>query len=780
MYSLISLSGLILAFTVSFLILIYAINELGINKEFVNSSRIYRVLNHIKSTSTSWAITVKDLGPQIKASMPEIEGATRMLRSIHTKVISDEKRIPTEAIFIDNDFFAMFENATGINNTIKFDDAYSVVITKLLADKISPEIPLIGQTIELSVFNKEVFVKVIRVIDGLTEKSNIQADLFLSMDLFEKTNDAAIIEWHPFFHTFVMVPLGANMKSVQAGFDAMDKDHFDDVKTSKFELQPFPDFYLDSAGLSGHSYQTGDKSKIQLFLTVASLLLLIAIVNYTVLATANALYRQKEFGIRKSFGSDRKRLRLQTLSESMTMAFIALPVSIILTELLLPYANQFWEKELDFHIIRNWPILLVFFFLSIFTGLVSGSYLSFYISKLNPTLILSSSGNKRSGVTMRRTLIVIQIFIFVVLSSFSALVLKQMDYFQSKPMGYDPENLVIFELNQKDGINEKGINPLRVQSFLNELRKNHEIKSASFFGMDVPPFQDNTGSQAVATPENPTESKIFLSLSGDAELFETLGLKIIEGRNFIEGSYDEILITETGIKYLDLDDPIGEIIAAGGNCKIVGIVKDFHSQSFRRDIGPLLIRQADPEHLSRFAYRLNFGFRIQPESDIRSTDIVKKMISSSFPEYDFKMEYQEDRIKGIYQNEQKIAQTVIIGVVIVIFISTMGLFALSLYESEHRTKEIAIRKINGANTSNIVILLSKEFTKWVILAFVLAIPFSYFFMEKWLENYIYQTLISWWIFALTGAITLLITWLTISFQSVKAASRNPVISLRND
>ncbi len=783
-YSFISLSGLILAFTVSFLILIYAINELSVNREFINFDRIYRVVNNVKSTSSTWAVTVKDLGPQIESTIDGLVGVSRMTSSSRAaKIKINQKMVDTKSMFVDNDFFYMFENESGINQELEFKNPYSVVITKQLADKISTDTSIEGETIELEVLRKEVLVTVVKVIDGFTKKSNLKADVFMSMDLFDKLNDAAILDVHPFFHTFIMVAPQSNLESIQAGLDAMDKDHFDGTKISNFELQPFSDFYLNSAGLANHHYITGDKSKIQLFITVASLLLLIAIVNYTILATANALYRLKEFGIRKTFGSDSIKLRIQTLSESMSMAFIALPISIILTELLLPTANNFWGKDLDFHILKNWPIVLIFFLLCIVTGLISGSYLSFYISKLNPTLILATSGNRNAGSSVRKYLIVIQIFIFVLLTSFSILILKQMDYFQSKPLGYNPDNLLVYYLEIKQTEENNKTNATHIESFVKELNSFSHIDVASYFEGRVPPFQDNTGSQGVTTSMAPDDLKFFLTLNGDHNTVTLMGLNILKGSNFRKGIYKKVLLTETGAKHLELKDPIGETIIAGlGGSEVIGIVEDFHAQSFRRDIAPMLIRynQFDKK-IGQFSfYRLNFGIRYKSGKEQETIDLLNSKLKEYFPAYEVEWAFQKDRIKGIYTNEQKVAQTVMLGVIIVVFISSLGLFALSLYESERRMKEIAIRKINGASTHHIVMLLSSDFTKWVILAFILACPVSYYFMERWLENYIYQTLISWWIFPLTGLITLIITWITISFQSIRAALLNPVRTLRND
>lgn len=783
MYSLISLFGLILAFTVSFLILIYAVNELSINREFVNGDRIYRVTNYLKSTSSIWAVTVKDLGPQIKASISDLDGVTRMFGTRKsTKVIIDDNSITVRSMYVDNDFFNMFENDGGNDKSINLSDAYSVVISQKLAHQLSNDSKLIGETLLLKLWDKEVSVKVVNIIDGFSAKSNIQSDLIMSMELFDITNDAAILEVHPFLQTFIMLKEGEDPRHVKAALDVIDKDHFDDTKISNFELQAFSDFYLDSTGLANHHYPTGDKSKIQLFTTVAAMLLLIAIINYTILATANALYRQKEFGIRKSFGSNRGNIRLQTLSESLIMVFIALPLSLIFTELLLPYANDFWEKELDFHILKNWPIPGTFVLLSVFTGLVSGTYLSFYVSKLNPTLILSGLDNKkRSGLSVRKSLIVVQIFIFVVLSSFSMLILKQMDYFQSKPLGYDPKNLLGFDLIMKDDHSEDFTNATRIKSFLQEINQQRFIEIASYFFDQMPPYQDNTNIQGVTTKEQPNDRKTFITISSNHNVMEVMKLNLLEGSPLSEDRYDQILLTETGVRLLDLKDPVGKVISGGGQVEISGIVQDFHFQSFRKDIAPLLIRNSDIEGHDEYHYRLHFGIRYKPGSEQEVVNYLIERVTEYFPSY--KIEdwgFQKNRISKVYTDEKKVSQTVIIGVIIVIIISSMGLFALSLYEAERRIKEIAIRKINGATTHNLVLLLSSDFTKWVLLAFILACPISYYFMNIWLDNFIYQTLISWWIFVLTAALTLFITWLTISFQSIKAAQRNPVVSLRNE
>ncbi len=777
-YSLISLLGLIIAFAASFLVLIYVSNELNVNREFVNYNRLFRVISYQKSTGNIMALTLKDLGPLLKSDLTGLDGVTRITRIGTKKIIHDGKEYPVKSMYVDDDYFPMFENKSGISSYLTFTDPYSVVISKSLAKRIFNSENVMGQSFTINVFDKMVEVTVGGLFNGYGKRSTFDSELIASMDLYLKHADNPIFEVHPWYNTFIQLSKSSKTSEIIKLIDGIDNQHFDGTSSTYYNLQSFSDFYLDSGGISNHFYSTGDKNKIQLFITISLLLLITATVNYNVLSTAIALNRKKEFGIRKSFGANQSNLRWQALIESLVLAVIALPLAIITVELLLPYANQYWEKSFYFDVLQNWQITTGFLILTILVGISSGAYLSFYITKLNPILIIYPGSSRSKGNMFRKSLFVVQLFIFISLTSFSIVVLKQIDYFLNKPMGYDVDNFIVFNLDNKNLRDMKNPPNLPVESFLNEAREYPGIASISFFTQPPPPYQDNTGSQGVTTSRNPNQMKIMLTLSGDYRIIETMGLEIIEGRDLRENVFNEVLLTEKAAKNLELEIPLGEVLQAGmGGSEVVGIVKDFHIQSFRRDIAPLLIRQYPLSDLP-IINRLNFGVRCLSENEQQVIEVLTNKFKTFFPDFEITYSSQKERLKSLYANEWNVAETMILVTFLTLIILVMGLFAISVYEAERRTREIGIRKVNGASIGSIIALLFRDFSRWVAVAFILSCPISIFAINLWLQGFVYQTNISWWVLLVAGASALSISWLSISYQSYRVARKNPVDTLR--
>ncbi len=777
LYSLISLAGLVIAFTVSFLIFTYAIHELKVNRNYNNYHTMYQLITHDRIRDEWYDLTPKDIGPALKNSIPEIEGMSRISR---TRVNFEKEGIQLKVpvLFVDQDFFKLFADHGGIQPDLSLKDPYSVIVTKDFVKKFFNDSLKAGQVLEISIWDVKEEVTVEKVIDGFGKSSSLQADMIGNMELFLKIANNPILEDQRMYATFILLPEKINIKEIETKIDKFTNDQFYSIRLVQYRLRKFSDFYLNSGNLGSEFFPVGDIGRIRWFLTTAVLLLIIASINYSIISTAHAMSRRKEFGVRKTFGSGKSSIRLQAMSESFIMTFISLPLAVLITMFLAPWANQFWGKSIDFNMLHNPELFLIYVAIVIVTGLFSGAYLSFYISGMNPVWILQAKKRSHNVLELRQFLLIVQFMVFSVLVTFSFVLIKQLHYTRSKDMGYNLHNILTVECWDMDG-NSKRIDPRRVS--LIETLKGEISKFPGVEGVaqtdEAPPYRDESSSQAAFRPDEPDNIYIFMMLEGDNDLEKVLDYKVIEGRALQKNAYDEILLNEAAVRILGYKNAVGQKLNfASKDYTIVGVVKDFNIQSFRKKINPLIISYQEERGWSNFILLIKY----REGNKQNLLDNVKSVIGKNCPGYDAEYSFAGDRIKALYTRENKLSQTIMLGAVLVLIISTMGLFAISLYEAERRTKEIGIRKINGASVKNIILLLNKNMSFRVLLALVLACPVAWILARHWLQNFAYQTRVSWWLFAITGLTALLIAWLTTAYESIKAARRNPAETLRHE
>ena len=773
LYGIVSLFGLIVAFSVSFIILIYTLNEYKINKNYPNHDRLYRVIQHDHSTDTRNAHMTRDFMEVIKNSIPELEGTAR-ITGTRSRILQGEETFTVRVMYVDPDFFKMFIDQQGIDSTLIPVDPYRVIVSQEIADSyLSDEIDQ-DRSFTMTFYGEEIEVAVDQVFPGFQENSTLQADIICSMDLYLKNNSNPLLEWHPWFDTFVMLHQGTRSEFIKAKLDDVDEDHFDGTSASEFYLQPFDDFYLGSSDIGSHYYPTGDKVMLRWLGITAGLLMIISVINHSILSTANSLTRLKEYGVRKTFGSNQGNIRIQAISESIFIALLAFPLAIILTELIMPYTNRFFGMDYNFHILDNWDFSLVFLGLIGLTGIISGSYLAFYISRLKPALIMTPGIQKVKGSGISKYLLTAQVFIFITLVAFAMLVLKQVNYYQNKDLGYNTEGLVELRMERKH-VDPKQLydegQHARVESFIEEIMKYPEVMQAAYV-IQMIPFQDHSGLMSVDLETESGARHRLLAFVGGPQVLETMGCQLTSGRLPHIDSESEILLNEAAASLLEREDPIGAVVSS--KYTVVGIVKDFHTQSFRMKINPLYIRLEGKMNGPYFS----IIFRHNSDDINGLVNRSKKLAATMFPGLNMTLSFQDEKIRNLYNKETKIFQTIGLATLLILIISCTGMFALCLYETERKTKEIGIRKINGASILSIFVLLSKDFLKWVGLSFLLACPVAYFIMSKWLESFVYDTTISWWIFTFAGISAIVISLLTISYQTNRAARKNPIEVIR--
>ncbi len=534
----------------------------------------------------------------------------------------------------------------------------------------------------------------------------------------------------------------------------------------KFYLEPITSIHLYSH-LDHELEPNGDIKYIYIFSIIALFILLIACINFMNLSTARSSTRSKEVGIRKVLGSNRPQLIKQFLAESFLLTLISVFVSIILVELLLPAFGNLAGKQLSTNYLNNWLIIPAILLIVLIVGVIAGSYPSFFLSSFQPVKVLKGKAAGNKGNMLRSGLVVFQFSISIILFIGTFIVYSQLRYIQTTKLGFDKAHILVI---QRAWALEN-----HAQAFKDELMKNPEIAAASNSD-DVPgkPF-----SQTLFKADNVPGAQNYLMsfMSTDYNFVKTMGIQLESGRYFsnqFPSDTQSVVLNESAVKLFGLNDPIGKrIFVVGRNTpfNIIGVLKDFHYESLHQKIQPLIITLG----LGQTAY---LPIRLKTTNVSNVLAYIKSEWKKFVPGKPFEYYFIDQDISRLYLSEQKTSELFTAFSILAIFIACLGLFGLAAFTAERRTKEIGIRKALGSSVSGIVFLLSKEFTKWVLIANIIAWPVAYYFMNNWLKDFAYRINMNLWIFILSGVLALLIALLTVSIHAVRAARANPIKSLR--
>jgi putative ABC transport system permease protein len=544
------------------------------------------------------------------------------------------------------------------------------------------------------------------------------------------------------------------------------------VNTFFFKLQPLTDIHLYSHTKS-ELEPNGDIQYVYIFSAQAIFILLLACVNFTNLSTARAFKRAREVGIRKVMGSLKKNLIVQFLSESVLLTMFSMLCAFALIFVLLPYFNELAGKNISFSFFLDYRSLLVMFFLSLLVGIIAGIYPAFFLSSFNTIKVLkgAASSHGPQKKPLRSGLVVFQFFVSTVLIIATIIVYMQLHYMQNKKLGYDKEQVLFMPDTRLIGKNQT--------AFEQQLLQDNRVVSASI-SRYIPGGLFMDGTEIYPRNENGNGTEIHGNIYHiDYDYLQTLGIKIVQGRNFSKDFPTDsagVIINEAAVRELGWrgTNVIGKTIVRSGQqqYKVVGVVADFNYASVKHKVAPLLMMLGG-----------NLGGLIVK---MKTTDVkgflagLKKQWDSFNPEGPLGYTFLDDNFAKLYESEQRTQQIFSVFAALAIIIASLGLFGLSAFIIEQRTKEIGIRKVLGASVQNVLLLVSKEFLLLVGIAFIISIPVAWWAMHSWLQDFEYRIHISWWIFAIAGIVAILIALITISFQAIKAAIANPVKSLRTE
>jgi putative ABC transport system permease protein len=776
LYAGITVLGLAVGISGCLLISLYIVDELSYDRFHEKAGQIYRVVVQ-DPAGKGLALTSAPFGPALKKDYPEVQHMTRISEEGGGPVRYKEKQLMVpEIYFADPGIFDIFTYRFIEGNPEKaLREPQTIILTRRLAEQLFGNTSdAVGKTVT---FEGNFPNTVTGVIEDIPHNSHLR---FRALRAFPLNFTDS---WYSFeIYTYLLLPPGYNGRQLEAKLPQFYRRYLareGQKEEFKIQLQPLTDIHLRSH-LDHELSANGDIAYVYIFAAVAGLVLLMACINYVNLATARSAGRAKEVGVRKVVGSSRQQLVSQFLLESILMVTASLVLAVGLTQLLIPVFNAFTGKEIALSYLFTLPALGVLALLALVTGLLSGLYPALVLSRFRPVAVLKGAFNHQSsGTFFRRSLIVFQFVISVMMISSTWIIWKQLQFMNQKDLGFHKEQVLTLHIQSRQ-------TRIKVPVIKQQLLRNPAVTAVA--AASNPIGNNNIGAGGFYFEEDgamPAQTKPAQRFLVDHDFIPAMGIQLLEGRNFSNDiksdSAEAVIVNETLVNRLGWQEPVGKRVAYfvdnDGNtatAKVVGVVKDFHIYSLQHAIEPLVLRLAPPSEQD------NLYVRINPAHTQAALSFVKETYGSFDPENPYEASFLDKNFAQQYEAEQKRGQVFMAFALLAITIACLGLFGLAAYMAEKRTKEIGIRKVMGASAGSIVTLLSRDFAGLVLIALVIAVPVAWYIMDRWLQDFAYKTDIGWWIFAGAGAISLLIALLTVSYQATKAALANPVDSLRSE
>jgi putative ABC transport system permease protein len=793
-YGAINILGLTVGIACCLLISLYVRDEVSYDNFFKDSDRIYRVaLERVYPTNTRFfGSSPVNMAPTLKENYPEIEEAGRLHRLFFQNeivvTIDDKTFIEEKYLFADSSFFKVFSfNFIEGNPNTALSSLDKVVITESTARKFFGEESALNKT-----YNIDTITYIISgVIEDVPVNSHMEFDILGSIKGLGFLNRADTTNnWiSPWLFTYIKLKDGVNPDELEAKLPEMvntygmasilnllsisEEDYPTSGNEFNYFLQPIEDIHLKS-NLSVEIKANSDITYVYMLIAVVAFILIITCINFINLATARSAERAKEVGIRKVMGSNRSLIIKQFLTEANLIAIMALLLALVAVQVVLPSFNQLVDKELSLVSFLDPIIIAGLLALSLLIGTLAGLYPALVISALQSADVLKGEYKSSiKGIWLRNSLIIFQFFISITMISGMLMLNKQMNFMSDKQLGFSTENIIVLEQAQELGQQQ--------HAFRNEVLKIEGVESATYAFAMPSEFIGNF----IANSEIPNVPQLRnFSVAIDDEYISTLNMEIIAGRGFSSDFNDSlgVIINETAVKLLEYSDPIGRKIINPSpqqnqprEFTIVGVVKDYHHLSLHTEIPPMVLF-----NLPEQAVVPKLGIKVNT-SDIHSViDKIETTWKDFAVERPISYSFLDDKLQQLYTADLQTGKIFAIFTVVTIIMACVGLFGLAAYVTQQRTKEIGIRKVLGASIPGIILLLSKDFTKLILLAFVISMPMVYYGMNLWLANFAYHTNIDPLTMIGAGLITILLSFLTISYYSIKIAILNPVNSLRSE
>ena len=763
--------GLSIALAASFIILLFVINELSYNQCHKNRKQVYRVLNYYIDFKNTYSGTPFILAKTLKDEFPQVEKSVNTQNTGRLKLkLGDELINVTGAIATNDEVFDIFTIPLieGTSGTNLLNDQNSIVLSRELAEKFFPGQQAAGKEISGIINNQEQVFMVTGVFEDMPVNSTLRAKCLISSkwtidpinQSFKITNAEA--SWaHDFWITWVKLSDGSKVADLEKQFRALETKYIGEKPTKNYALQPLSDVYLRSDDIANTGIK-GNLKNIRLFSAIAFLIVLVAAINYILLSTAVSTKRAKEIGIRKTNGAESFNIKNQLLSESVLLALIVLPLALVFMWLSMPYAGKLFQTKLQIIGSNIAVYALVYLALTLLIGIFSGIYTSAYLSRLKIMDILKNStntGHRKQAI--RSSLIVFQLVIFCTFVSSTLIIRSQYQYALKKDPGHFNKNILLIDL----GRNFNGY-----AAYINSIKSNPNVIMAAGTMQGIPTL--STMTFMIPHFQDKTQQVKVEGMSVDYNFLKTMGISVIKGRESSEEFGSDLtqscLLNETAVKLLGITDPVGKQ-CSGKN--IIGVVKDFNLHSIRTDIPPLMISMTD-------WYINQVAVQYQPGTLSTLLPSMEAEWKKVAPDRPFSYTTIEEIIERMYSSEKNLSTIVSIFALFTLLIAAFGLFGLTLFTARTRTKEIGIKKVFGSSEKSIVYSFLKSNALLVIIASLLSVPVTMYFMTSWLNGFSYHTTISWWVFAVAFAVATSVVLLTVLYHSWRASRINPVEALR--
>jgi putative ABC transport system permease protein len=763
-YSFINIVGLAIGMASCILILLWVQDELSYDRFYQLADRLYRVTDHEKYTTgeeINFTMNPADLAPMLLADFPEIKKVARLRRVGSTVVQYDEKFFSEEnMVCVDPVFLEMFTIPFVKGNANHaLSGPSSIIISQKMAQKYFENENPIGKTIRV---DNRLDFQVTAVMKEIPSNSHLKIDFLTPFQTLREFG-YQIEGWDNWaFTTYVLLDENIDYHQVAQKI-ANTCQRYQKKSSATLSLQPVPDIHLRSGTIWGIG-GTGDIKYVYIFTIIAGFILLLACINFMNLATARAGNRAKEVGLRKTVGARRREIINQFFTESMLYSIISLVFAILIAMEFLPLFNSISGKNLGLGIRNSLKIFLFLVGIAAITGIIAGSYPALFLSSFRPVKVLKGtlkSGSKSS--LFRKLLVSFQFLLTIVLIISTIVVNRQLHFIKGQKLGFDKERVLCVKLH--GDLNKKA------EVIKSELIKNPHVKDASAVSLLPAQIRRSTIISEWEGRNTDDQFLIYL-LSADFDFAKTMKIEMVKGRyfsrEFLTDTSEGIIINEAAVRAMGMKSPLGKKLFDN---RIIGVMKDFNFTSLHSKIGPLAI-YFDPREIRYLLVKVNPG---NLGTSVQSIENEWHRIVPGFP---FEYNFLDDQIDELYHAEQQVGRVINTFSLLALFVACLGLFGMASYTAEQRTKEVGIRKVHGATVPGIVMLLSREFTRYVLFANIAAWPIAYYTMNKWLQEFAYRIDLTIWPFLLAGLSAFVIALLTVSWQAIRAATANPVESLR--
>ena len=760
--STINIIGLAIGMACTILILLWVNDEISYDKFHKNADNIYTLIGvHHEEIGMDYSGTIPlPVGPEIKKNYDEIEKFARMRR--FTCAVKINNKTFSERLFYHTDpaFFEMF-SYTFLKGDPKtaFSQPNSLVITERIAEKYFGDEDPFGKVLNVDI--NDVFT-ITGVIANPPTNSEIRFDFLATIKYLEevgfRTNN-----WNSWNNrTYIQLKEHTDYKKFENKIKNTINDQTEDVINREIKLQALRDMHLyEKSGKKGNIIY------IYIFITMACFILVIACINFMNLSTARATRRSGEVGLRKVVGASRNKLIIKFFIESIILVIISFHIALIIVELLRPAFNQLTGKTLTINYF-NPEFIISSLIIILITGILAGIYPALILSSYKPTIVLKSKilSDSRKSI-MRVVLVVFQFSLSVILIICSIVIYMQVVFIQNKDLGIEKDNVIYFSLTPEINNNYASFKSELIQKpGINYITRTFQMPSYNQFQSDG--YWEGGSNN---------RSLVFDISVVDFDYIKSFGIQISKGRDFdIKYSTDTLnyILNKKAIEMMGIEDPIGKTFIAGRDSgKIIGITENYHVKPLSIDIHPLMLRM-NTRRLEYLVIKLN------PDNQTSTIDYIKTVFNKYSPENEPDIKHFTDDYDRLYRSENRLSKLFAFFTILAIFISCLGLYGLASFMAENKTKEIGIRKALGSSIGSIIKMLNLDFIKWVILSICIGAPIAWLFMNKWLQNFVYHTNIFWWLFPLAGLLVIIIAIATTSYQAYKAATKNPVDSLRHE